>query len=74
LNPDWIPDLRDPQSHWPQFHIPAAPWWPRLREELLALDYHTVGLKTGLIHKKDLEARLGRSPDLADALIQIFAQ
>ena len=53
--------------------IAAAGWWPRRREELLALEYETVGGLTQLILKKHLCARLGRSPDLGDALIQSFA-
>jgi phage terminase large subunit len=43
-----------------------------LREELLALRYDLVGVKTRLEPKEDLTARLGHSPDYADALIQTY--
>jgi hypothetical protein len=55
------------------FHIPAGPCWPALREELLLLSYDLSGKQTRLIGKEELQARLGRSPDLSDALIQSFA-
>jgi hypothetical protein len=44
-----------------------------LREELLLLSYDLSGKQTRLIGKEELQARLGRSPDLSDALIQSFA-
>ena len=72
LNPEWYPDARDPHRRQPGYHIPPGSFWPRLRDELLALEYHSVGGKTQLILKKDVCARLGHSPDLADAMIQAF--
>ena len=39
----------------------------------MALEYDLVGNKTRLIEKGELRDRLGRSPDVADALIQSFA-
>jgi hypothetical protein len=44
-----------------------------MREQLLMLSYKLSGKQTRLIDKDELQARLGRSPDLADALIQSFA-
>ena len=44
-----------------------------MREELLALNYDLRGKQTWLVDKQELMDRLGRSPDLADALIQSFA-
>jgi hypothetical protein len=73
LDPTWIPDPRQPQVTGPPFHIPAGPWWPAMREELLLLRYDLSGKKTRLIEKQELKDRLGRSPDLSDALIQSFA-
>ncbi len=73
LNPDHAPDWRhDPHARQPLFNIPNRDWWPRLREELKALDYSQAGNKIQLILKKDHTARLGHSPDIADALIQSF--
>jgi hypothetical protein len=72
LNPEWCPDWRDPAVRQPPFHIPPGPWWPRLREELLALEYGHVGVQIVVLRKEDHVARLGRSPDLSDALIQSF--
>ena len=56
----------------PAFAIPAhviGGHWPDLRRELLALRYTYGGAKLELESKDDLVERLGRSPDLADALI-----
>ena len=39
----------------------------------MALEYDLVDKKTRLIDKQELRDRLGRSPDLSDALIQSFA-
>jgi hypothetical protein len=73
LDPNWVPDPRAPHVTGPPFHIPAGPWWTPMREELLILRYDLSGKKTRLIDKEDLQTRLGRSPDLSDALIQSFA-
>jgi hypothetical protein len=63
-----------PQAKLPMVHIPPGPWWAEMREELMALDYDLVGdRQTRLVDKEALIDRLGRSPDLADALIQSFA-
>jgi hypothetical protein len=55
----------------PPFHIPAGPYWPELRQELLELRYRHTLKKLALELKEDLSARLGRSPDLADAMIML---
>jgi hypothetical protein len=74
LDPTWVPDPAHPHAQLPMFHIPAGTYWPEMREELMALDYHLVGdRQTRLVEKESLIDRLGRSPDLADALIQSFA-
>jgi hypothetical protein len=73
LDPTWVPDPVHPQAKLPLFHIPPGPWWAEMREELLALDYDLRGKQTRLVDKQELMDRLGRSPDLADALIQSFA-
>lgn len=74
LNPDWALDPAAPlASRQAPFAIPARAWWPLLREDLEALSYDLVGGQTRLIKKADLMARLGRSPDRGDALIQSFA-
>lgn len=54
------------------FSIPDDEHGRRLREEVLALRYDLTGRKTRLEPKEDLTARLGHSPDYADALIQTF--
>lgn len=72
LDPNWCPDPRFPQASQAPFHIPCAGWWPQMREELKTLSYDLVGKQTRLIPKKDHTERLGRSPDLADALMQAF--
>ena len=73
INTEWLPDWRDPSARQSAFHIAPGEWWPRLREELVALTYHESGTRTELLLKQDHCAQLGRSPDLADALIQSFA-
>jgi hypothetical protein len=73
LDPNWVPDPKYPHMTGAPFHIPAGPCWPALREELLLLSYDLSGKQTRLIGKEELQARLGRSPDLSDALIQSFA-
>lgn len=73
LDPNWCPDPRAPGARQPPFHIPPAPWWAPMREELKALSYDLVGKQTRLISKQAWSDRLGRSADLADALIQSFA-
>src|SRR5262249_7364301 len=72
LNPDWRGDPAKKETVVP-FHIPAGAWLGLLTEELGALTYDLVGYQTRLIPKEALCARLGRSPDRADALIQSFA-
>jgi hypothetical protein len=71
LDPVYQPDMAGPRR--PDFQIPPGPFWDRLRTELRALTYDLVGRQTRLIPKKDLLAKLGHSPDIADALIQSFA-
>jgi hypothetical protein len=44
-----------------------------MRDELKALSYDLVGKQTRLISKQDWSDRLGRSADLADALLQSYA-
>jgi hypothetical protein len=56
-----------------QYIIPPAAWYGSLREELSMLRYELLGGRTRLEPKEDLMQRLGRSPDLADALIQAHA-
>ena len=57
----------------PQFLIPMLDWYPSMREEIGMLRYELYGSRTKLEPKEDLMQRLGRSPDLADALLQTFA-
>lgn len=73
LEPGFAPDPARPFAVRPPFVIPAAAWWPRLRDELRVLTYHLVGRQTQLLKKKDWAAVLGHSPDIADALIQTFS-
>ena len=46
----------------PPFYIPPGPWWPVMREELLALRYEQVCDKTKLENKEDLGADLADPP------------
>lgn len=73
LDPQFAPDQQSPHRIQPPFCIPPEAWWPRMHEELKTLTYSLVGRKTKLLTKEDWCARLGHSPDLADALIQSFA-
>ena len=73
LKPDHPADLNVPELAQRPFAIPRGPWWAKLREELAALTFDEVNGQTRLILKKDLEIKLGRSPDISDALIQSFA-
>jgi hypothetical protein len=73
LQPGYPADLRVPELPQPPFAIPQGTWWPKLREELAALTFDEVNGQTRLIKKEDLEIKLGRSPDISDALIQSFA-
>jgi hypothetical protein len=79
------PEPEMPESLWeaprqvskqlqPPFSLPAErPWWPRLSEELKALRYEVKpGGKLALEPKEEMSKRLGRSPDLCDALIMTF--
>lgn len=61
---------REPQAH---FAIPDNEWSGRLRRELQEIKYELKGKNTALEPKKDLAARLGHSPDFADALMMSFA-
>lgn len=65
-------DPENPERSWP-FHFPIGPNWETMREELLALRYDLQGEKTRLERKDDMKARLGRSPDFADAIMQTFS-
>ncbi len=58
----------------PAFSIPPAvtgAHWSDLREELAELKYSHMESKIELEAKSDLMTRLGRSPDLADAMIML---
>jgi hypothetical protein len=58
----------------PPWAIPPAVvgvHWGEMREELLALRYTHGDRKLALEPKEDLVGRLGRSPDLADAMIML---
>ena len=73
LDPNWCPDPDSPRIVQAPFSIPPEAWWPSMREELAALSYELVGTQTKLLGKQEWADKLGRSPDLADALIQSFA-
>jgi hypothetical protein len=73
LDPEESGDSSRPHERQPAFYIPPGTYWDSMREELSQLKYELVGRKTKLENKEDLAKRLGRSPDLADALIQSFA-
>jgi hypothetical protein len=70
LDPTFCPDLRIPGVTQHPFHIPAASWWPRLREDLKMLTSDLVGQQTRLLPKQEGCQILGRSPDPGDALLQ----
>ena len=72
LGPALRPARSNQASRLP-FVIPPEPWWPNLREELEALRYRLVGTKLALEDKRETRRRLGRSPDLADALLITFS-
>ena len=52
------------------FHFCPGPYYVRLVEELRPLTYGLVGRKIKLMPKDEWATILGRSPDVADALIQ----
>lgn len=63
----------DPGQRSDAFHVPHE-WGASLRPELQAYTYEvTAKDKIKLTDKETIQARLGRSPDLADALIMSFA-
>lgn len=67
------PTAPAPQSQiQPPFHIPMTAEWASLREELVELKYSHIGSKTSLETKEEFGKRLGRSPDLVDALLMTF--
>lgn len=47
--------------------------WPALVEELKALRYHLKDTQIKLENKQEMAARLGRSPDICDAVLMSFA-
>ena len=62
----------DPNQHHEPFAIPHE-WGAALRPELQAMTYEvTAKDKIKLTDKETITAKLGRSPDLADALIMSF--
>jgi phage terminase large subunit len=64
----------DPEQNEHAFSIPPRDWWPRLRQELATLTYEIAGdSRTRLMSKEDHCLALGRSPDVADALLMSFA-
>jgi hypothetical protein len=73
LDASWIPDPRRAHVLQPHFHIPPGPYWVQLRDDLRTLTYDLVGKQTRLLPKLDHKARLGRSPDHGDTLLQSFA-
>jgi hypothetical protein len=59
------------------FDCSGLPQWPALREELAALHAPTMAMEEGQVKqvleaKEKLRGRLGRSPDLLDALLMTF--
>lgn len=73
-SPFYVPPPEKPPGVQPGFSLPAErSWWPRLEEELKALRYSMQGPKIALEPKEDMAKRLGRSPDLVDALLMTFA-
>lgn len=71
LDPD---HYHGPGSTWLPFAIPAGQHWEPMREELLELRYHLQGDLSALEAKEDFVDRLGRSPDYADAMAQLFRE
>lgn len=67
------PVAQPEQAVQPPFAVEAGPFWPSLREELLGLRYRLEGPQIALERKDAYAARIGRSPDHADALIMSFA-
>jgi len=61
-------------ASWVPFHIAPDLNWPAMREELLELRFHLQGGLSALELKEDFMERLGRSPDFADALGQLFQE
>lgn len=79
-NPDHKPSPFDtplespPRIVQPPFGLPSeCPWWPSMAEELKALRYDMDGVKVRLETKEDMAKRLGRSPDLVDAILMAFS-
>jgi hypothetical protein len=66
------PQQKTPEPQ-PPFAIPAHFLSAKAREELKGLRYHMDGPKIALELKEDLVKRLGRSPDIADALIMLMS-
>jgi hypothetical protein len=59
------------------FYVGGIPEWPSMREELAAMHHGPMAFEEGVVKqscetKEAWAARLKRSPDLADALIQSF--
>lgn len=78
--PDWNPSPFDPEwkqpprTIQPPFGLPKdKSWWGSLAEELKALRYEMDGVKVSLELKEDMSKRLGRSPDLVDALFMAYS-
>lgn len=74
--PEWQPSPwqptfpQPPRKIQPPFGLPAeCPWWGSMAEELKSLRYEMDGVKVKLETKEDMAKRLGRSPDLVDALL-----
>jgi hypothetical protein len=73
FDPDYNPNPDRLSRRSKTFHIPPGAWWPRLREDLKTLSYDFVLKRTRLLAKEDWCDRLGRSPDVGDALLQSFS-
>lgn len=71
----WLASRRtsSPSEAQEPFLIPPFEGWELLREELIELRYEVRGTRIALEAKPQLKKRLGRSPDLADALLMSFA-
>jgi hypothetical protein len=74
LDPEHCPDLAHPKTPQHPYYIPHGPHWAAMREELAALRYTLDGDKSVLESKEDMMDRLGRSPDYADCLAQLFRE